>query len=65
MYLVPGDLLRKFQDVAANNVSSDGRHIKTFAYLFGHESNCNFIGTHIVFPEQDGTCSRVDDMGKF
>ena len=65
MYFIPQDLLQKFEVVASNNCSADGRHIETLAYLFGHESGGNLIGTHLVFPEQDGTCSRVDDKGKF
>ena len=65
MYFIPGDLLRKFQSVSAKNCSGDGKHIETLAYLFGFESDGNQIGTHLVFPEQDGTCSRVDDKGNF
>ena len=48
----------------ATNNSVDGRHIETLAYLFGYESEGNLVGTHLVFPEQNGTCSRVDDNGK-
>lgn len=65
MYFIPGELLRKFQDVASNNCQPDGRHVETLAYLFGFESDGNFISSHLVFPEQDGTCSRVDDKGNF
>ena len=52
MYLVPGDLLRKFQTFSASNRSANGRHIETLAYLIGHELDGNLIGTHLVFPEQ-------------
>ena len=65
MYFISEDLLRKFQAVSADNRSANGRHIETLAYLFGYESDGNLIGTHLVFPEQDGTCSRVDDKGNF
>ena len=65
MYFIPEDILRKFQVVSASNCSKvDGRHIETLAYLFGYESEGDHIGTHLVFPEQEGTCSRVDDKGK-
>ena len=51
------------QDVASNNYSADGKHVETLAYLFGYVSDGNFIGTKLVFPEQEGTCSKVDDKG--
>ena len=63
MYIIPQDLLKKFQAVSAYNFSVNGRHVETLAYLFGHEEDGNLIGTHLVFPQQDGTCSRVDDKG--
>ena len=63
MYLIPEDLPRKFKAVCSQNLSTNGRHIETLAYLFGYESEGNLIGTHLIFPEQDGTCSRVDDKG--
>ena len=64
MYFIPVDLLREFQAVSSKNLSNNGRHIETLAYLFGYESEGNLIGTHLIFPEQVGTCSRVDDKGK-
>ena len=63
MYIIPQDLLRQFQAVSANNFSVNGRHVETLAYLFGHEVDGYLVGTHLVFPQQDGTCSRVDDKG--
>ena len=65
MYFIPGNLLRTFQAVSGNNRSKiNGRHVETLAYLFGYESEGNLIATHLVFPEQNGTCSKVDDNGK-
>ena len=65
MYVIPSDLLRLFREVSARNRSQDGRHLETLAYLFGHKSDQNLIGTHLIFPEQESTCSRVDDKGMF
>ena len=65
MYLIPGDLLRKFESIASGNYSANGRHIETLAYLFGYENDGNLFGTHLIFPEQEGTCSKVDDKGNF
>ena len=63
MYFIPEDWLHKFEAVSRNNCSADGGHVETLAYLFGHESDGNLIGTHLVFPEQFGTCSKLDDKG--
>ena len=63
MYFIPQDLLRKFQVISGNNCSSNGRHIETLAYMLGHEADGNLIGTHLIFPEHNGTSSRVDDRG--
>ena len=65
MYTIPKDVLKKFHHVSARNRSENGKHIETLAFLFGYRSESNFIGTHLIFPEQEGTCSRVDDKGKF
>ena len=63
MYLIPSDLLRKFELISSGNCSANGRHIETLAYLFGYENDGNLFGTHLIFPEQEGTCSKVDDKG--
>jgi hypothetical protein len=63
MYIIPSHLLRVFREVSANNQSKDGRHVETLAFLFGHKSDQNYIGTHLIFPEQESTCSQVDDKG--
>ena len=64
MYLIPQEVFNIFESVSARNKSKDGRHIETLAYLVGHKSNGDFIGTHLVFPEQEGRCDSVDDKGK-
>ena len=65
MYKIPKEVLKTFHHVSANNRLENGKHIETLAFLFGYKSESNFIGTHLIFPEQEGTCSRVDDKGKF
>jgi hypothetical protein len=64
MYLIPLEVIEKFGSVSAKNKSDCGEHIETLAYLVGYKSNDDFIGTHLVFPEQEGTGDRVDDKGK-
>ena len=64
MYLIPLEVIKKFGSVSAKNKSDRGEHIETLAYLVGYKLNDDFIGTHLVFPEQEGTGDRVDDNGK-
>jgi hypothetical protein len=64
MYLIPLEVIEQFGSVSAKNKSNDGKHIETLAYLVGHKSNDDFIGTHLVFPEQEGTSDSVEDKGK-
>ena len=65
MYIIPADLLRKFRYIAANNLSSiNGKHVETLGFLFGYKSGENLIATDLIFPQQEATCSRVDDKGK-
>ena len=64
MYIIPEDLLRKFRNIAANNHSINGKHVETLGFLLGYKSEENLIATDLIFPQQDATCSRVDDKGK-
>ena len=63
-YSLPGDIIEKFVQVAASNIPNNNGHIETLAYLVGYEENNILHGTHLVFPNQKGTCSKVDDQGK-
>ena len=64
MYLIPLEVIQHFGSVSGNNKSDSGQHIETLAYLIGYKSNDDFIGTHLVFPEQEGRSDSVDDKGK-
>ena len=63
MYIIPSDLVRKFHGVSSNNYSQNGKHIETLGFLLGYKSNDNYVATDLIFPEQQATCSRVDDKG--
>ena len=65
MYIIPEELIREFRRVSANNCSEDGGHIETLGFLIGYKSNDNLVGTDLIFPEQEATCSRVVDNGKY
>ena len=64
MYIIPEELIQTFQQVSASNFHN-GKHVETLGFLFGYKSNENLVGTDLIFPEQEATCSRVDDKGKF
>ena len=64
MYIIPEEVIREFRQVSSNNRSDNGGHIETLAFLIGYKQDDNFIGTNLIFPEQEATCSRVDDKGK-
>ena len=63
MYLIPSEIIKQFESIASENYSSNGQQVETLAYLIGYKSNDNFIGSHLIFPEQEGSCSSVDDKG--
>ena len=64
MYIIPSELLRKFRDVSGSNYSKNSKHVETLGFLLGYKSEENLIATDLIFPQQDATCSRVDDKGK-
>ena len=61
-YSLPQDLITQFAEVAASNIKGRN-HVETLAYLVGYEDNDTLYGTHLVFPKQKGTASKVDDEG--
>ena len=64
MYKIPTDLIQKFTEISKTNLSaSDGGHIETLGFVVGFSENQTRIGTHLVFPDQSGTSSLVDDEG--
>ena len=63
-YKLPEDLLSKFCDVARTNLDIEGEQIETLAFVVGVEENGDHRATHLIFPEQFGTASHVDDKGK-
>ena len=65
MYIIPEELIREFKRVSANNYNNDGKHIETLGFLIGYKLDDNLVGTNLIFPEQEATCSRVDDNGNY
>ena len=64
MYIIPEDLIREFRKVSSDNCSDTRRHVETLGFLIGYKlDDDNLVGTDLIFPEQEATCSRVDDKG--
>ena len=63
-YSIPKSLISKFVQVAASNFQGPG-HVETLAYLAGYKENETLFATHLVFPQQNGTSTKVDDQGNF
>ena len=63
-YKLPENLLSKFCDVARTNLDINGEQIETLAFIVGVEENGDHHATHLIFPQQFGTGSNVDDKGK-
>ena len=62
---VPYEIIPKFLEVASSNKSpEDDQHIETLAYLLGHEDNGTIKATELVFPNQQGSATHVEDKGK-
>ena len=63
-YKIPKQLFTEFLKVAKNNCDHEG-HIETLAFLAGSREGDMLVASHLVFPKQVGTSSKVDDHGKF
>ena len=64
-YKIPHSFREKFTEVGRRNYAADGKHLETLAYLLGHETTTgDVIATCLVFPDQVGGLSQVDDKGK-
>ena len=62
---VPYEIIPKFLEVASSNKSpEDDQHIETLAYLLGHEDNGTIKATELIFPNQQGSSTHVEDKGK-
>jgi hypothetical protein len=62
--IIPSELVSEFSKIAKNNVDGNNRVVETIAFLIGFTSEEGQVGTEILFPNQNGTASRVEDNGK-
>ena len=65
MYIIPEKVRRVFHQISSKNLSPlDKGHVETLAFLIGKVQNENYLGTHLIFPKQNGEAFRVTDEGK-
>ena len=62
-HIYPCDLIQQFTDVAISDRYQNGK-IECLAYVAGYKDGNSLIGTHLVFPKQQGSASDVNDLGK-
>ena len=56
---IPESIISEFVEVSSRNYS-----IETLALLIGYCDGNDIIPTELVFPKQNGTATKVDDLGK-
>ena len=61
--LWPTAIDQKFMDVAYNTRDESGKHKECMAYVCGYKDQEGTHATHLIFPAQEGSSSRVDDLG--
>ncbi len=52
-----------FLNVAKGNVDANGQLKETLCFLAGYETEQELIVTDLIFPVQEGTSAKVDDLG--
>ena len=63
-YFLPHKVLSTFLAHAVNNFSrTDSKHVETLAFVIGRRNGNEVTATDIMFPQQEGTPSHVDDTG--
>ena len=64
-YFLPENVISTFLSHAVNNFSgTEARHIETLAFVVGKKIENEVTATDIMFPQQEGTSTRVSDSGK-
>ena len=60
---IPELVVSKFVEVSSKNFLEDSGHIETLAFIIGYEKDGEVIATELVFPKQNGTPDKVEDLG--
>ena len=62
-YKIPTKVLESFSDICIHNVDSNGSQVETLAILIGYKDKEDLVATEIVFPQQIGSSTHVEDKG--
>ena len=63
-YFLPQKVITAFLYHAVNNHEGNGNHIETLAFVIGKRDGEDVTATEIMFPQQEGTPSHVQESGK-
>ena len=64
-YHFPQHLLSYFGFECLKSLDSRQKHVETLALAIGRQDEDNIFVEELIFPEQIGTDSDVEDKGKF
>lgn len=62
VYKIPNQIIQEFCQVALNNKDTRG-HIETLGLITGVWSGKDLIAKELIFPQQKGSASYVEDLG--
>ena len=64
-FIYPTNLIEEFFKRAVKERDDKGFQKELMAYVAGYKENDILIATELIFPEQSGDVSNVDDEGRF
>ena len=64
-FIYPNNLIEEFFKRAVKERDDKGFQKELMAYVAGYKENDILIATELIFPEQSGDVSNVDDEGRF
>ena len=64
-FIYPTNLIEEFFKRAVKERDDKGFQKELMAYVAGYKENDTLIATELIFPEQSGDVSNVDDEGRF
>ena len=62
---IPASIISQFVKVSSKNFLEEFGHIETLAFIIGYEKDNEVVPTELIFPKQQGTPDKVDDLGRY
>ena len=62
-FIYPDNIIEEFFKRAVKERDANGFPKELMAFVAGYKENNVLIGTELIFPEQSGTTTDVDDEG--